>query len=92
MSIAQRLYERGYITYMRTDSTNLSEQAITAARSAIREQYGEEYLPAEAARLPQQGEERAGGPRGDPARPATGSARPTRCAPSSTPTSSVSTS
>ena len=47
MSIAQRLYERGYITYMRTDSTNLSEQAITAARTAIREQYGEEYLPAE---------------------------------------------
>ena len=51
MSIAQRLYERGYITYMRTDSTNLSEQAITAARDAIREQYGEEYLPAEAAYL-----------------------------------------
>ena len=47
MSIAQRLYERGYITYMRTDSTNLSEQAITAARAAIREQYGDEYLPAE---------------------------------------------
>ena len=48
MSIAQRLYERGFITYMRTDSTNLSEQAITAARGAIREQYGEEYLPADA--------------------------------------------
>ena len=48
MSIAERLYERGFITYMRTDSTNLSEQAITAARGAIREQYGEEYLPAEA--------------------------------------------
>ncbi len=48
MSIAQRLYERGYITYMRTDSTNLSEQAVTAARTAIREQYGEQYLPAEA--------------------------------------------
>jgi len=47
MSIAQRLYERGFITYMRTDSTNLSEQAITAARDAIREQYGEEYLPVE---------------------------------------------
>jgi DNA topoisomerase-1 len=47
MSVAQRLYERGYITYMRTDSTNLSEQAIGAARTAIREQYGEEYLPAE---------------------------------------------
>jgi DNA topoisomerase I len=48
MAIAQRLYERGYITYMRTDSTNLSDQAITAARAAIREQYGDEYLPAEA--------------------------------------------
>lgn len=47
MSVAQRLYERGYITYMRTDSTNLSEQAITAARTAIREQYGDEYLPAQ---------------------------------------------
>ncbi len=48
MAVAQRLYERGYITYMRTDSTNLSEQAITAARAAIREQYGEEYLPKDA--------------------------------------------
>ncbi len=47
MSVAQRLYERGYITYMRTDSTNLSEQAITAARTAIREQYGDEYVPAD---------------------------------------------
>ena len=47
MAVAQRLYERGFITYMRTDSTNLSEQAITASRTAIREQYGEEYLPAE---------------------------------------------
>ena len=58
----------GYITYMRTDSTNLSEQAISAARTAIREQYGEEYLPAEPRTLPQQGEERAGGARGDPPR------------------------
>ncbi len=47
MSIAQRLYERGYITYMRTDSTNLSDQAISAARSAISRQYGDEYLPAQ---------------------------------------------
>jgi DNA topoisomerase-1 len=47
MAIAQRLYENGYITYMRTDSTNLSEQAVSAARTAIREQYGDEYLPAE---------------------------------------------
>ena len=47
MAVAQRLYERGFITYMRTDSTNLSEQAVGAARTAIREQYGQEYLPAE---------------------------------------------
>ena len=45
MAVAQRLYERGYITYMRTDSTNLSEQAVTAARHTIRELYGSEYLP-----------------------------------------------
>ncbi len=44
MAVAQRLYERGFITYMRTDSTNLSEQAITAARNAIRERYGEQFL------------------------------------------------
>ena len=47
MAVAQRLYERGYITYMRTDSTNLSEQAVTVARTAIREEYGEQYLPNE---------------------------------------------
>ena len=45
MAVAQRLYERGFITYMRTDSTNLSEQAVSAARTAIRELYGTEYLP-----------------------------------------------
>ncbi len=45
MAIAQRLYERGYITYMRTDSTNLSEQAVTAARRQIVERFGNEYLP-----------------------------------------------
>lgn len=44
MSVAQKLYENGFITYMRTDSTNLSGQAINAARSAVKEQYGEEYL------------------------------------------------
>jgi len=46
MAVAQRLYERGFITYMRTDSTNLSEQAITAARSQIAQLYGREYVPA----------------------------------------------
>ena len=44
MSIAQKLYEKGLITYMRTDSTNLSGQAINAARTAVKNQYGDEYL------------------------------------------------
>ncbi|GED96574.1 type I DNA topoisomerase [Gordonia crocea] len=44
MRIAQRLYENGYITYMRTDSTTLSESAITAARSQARELYGDSYV------------------------------------------------
>ncbi|WP_370289048.1 type I DNA topoisomerase [Nocardioides sp.] len=45
MSVAQRLYENGYITYMRTDSTTLSSNAIGAARAQVRELYGAEYLP-----------------------------------------------
>lgn len=45
MQTAQRLYERGYITYMRTDSTNLSETALRAARTQARELYGPEYVP-----------------------------------------------
>jgi DNA topoisomerase-1 len=45
MSIAQRLYENGYITYMRTDSTTLSETAVRAARAQARDLYGAEYLP-----------------------------------------------
>jgi DNA topoisomerase-1 len=45
MRAAQELYQGGYITYMRTDSTNLSETAITAARSQIQELYGADYLP-----------------------------------------------
>ena len=44
MSIAQRLYENGYITYMRTDSTTLSESAINAARNQASQLYGEEYV------------------------------------------------
>ena len=44
MRIAQRLYENGYITYMRTDSTSLSESAINAARSQARELYGESFV------------------------------------------------
>jgi len=45
MRIAQRLYENGYITYMRTDSVNLSEAAITAARAQIRDLYGDSFVP-----------------------------------------------
>jgi DNA topoisomerase I len=44
MRVAQRLYEEGYITYMRTDSVHLSTQAMDAARSRIRKLYGESYL------------------------------------------------
>jgi DNA topoisomerase-1 len=44
MSIAQKLYEKGFITYMRTDSTRLSGQAIGAARDAVTEEYGDDYL------------------------------------------------
>ncbi|PSQ85353.1 MAG: type I DNA topoisomerase [Bacteroidetes bacterium QS_3_64_15] len=44
MSIAQSLYENGYITYMRTDSTNLSEEAVTGARRTVAQRYGDEYL------------------------------------------------
>ncbi|MGB2391748.1 MAG: type I DNA topoisomerase, partial [Pseudomonadales bacterium] len=45
MMMAQRLYEAGYITYMRTDSTNLSEDAIASARTLIQRDYGDRYLP-----------------------------------------------
>jgi DNA topoisomerase I len=47
MAVAQGLYEHGYITYMRTDATFLSDQAVTAARNQIRALYGDEYLPSE---------------------------------------------
>jgi DNA topoisomerase-1 len=46
MRIAQRLYENGYITYMRTDSTTLSETAIAAARAQAAQLYGREYVSA----------------------------------------------
>ena len=47
MQVAQKLYERGFITYMRTDSVALSDQAITAARTLVAGMYGKEYLPDE---------------------------------------------
>ncbi|MCB4208974.1 type I DNA topoisomerase [Arthrobacter sp. UM1] len=45
MQLAQRLYENGYITYMRTDSTALSSQAVNAARAQAKELYGEKAVP-----------------------------------------------
>ncbi|MBF0675954.1 type I DNA topoisomerase [Pseudomonas sp.] len=48
MMMAQRLYEAGYITYMRTDSTNLSQDAVEMVRSFISSEYGDQYLPEKA--------------------------------------------
>lgn len=45
MMMAQRLYEAGHITYMRTDSTNLSQEAVAACREHIEGEYGKRYLP-----------------------------------------------
>ncbi len=45
MMVAQRLYERGLITYMRTDSVNLSDEAIETAREIISKEYGDAYVP-----------------------------------------------
>ncbi|HJU37894.1 MAG TPA: type I DNA topoisomerase [Gaiellaceae bacterium] len=47
MRLAQRLYENGYITYMRTDSTTLSESALTAAREQVASLFGADYVPSQ---------------------------------------------
>ncbi|MEZ7004602.1 type I DNA topoisomerase [Streptomyces sp. AD55] len=47
MQIAQKLYENGFITYMRTDSTTLSDTAVSAARAQVTQLYGADYLPAQ---------------------------------------------
>ena len=48
MRLAQQLYENGFITYMRTDSTHLSEEAITGSRQVIADLFGDDYLPKKA--------------------------------------------
>ena len=45
MNAAQRLYEAGHITYMRTDGIDMAPEAVTAARDAIKDRYGKEYVP-----------------------------------------------
>ena len=47
MSVAQRLYEAGHITYMRTDGIDMAPEAVTAARDAIKAKFGEKYVPAQ---------------------------------------------
>ena len=68
MQVAQRLYEQGWITYMRTDSTTLSDQALTAARAQAADLYGADFVADATAPLRAQGEERPGGARGHPPR------------------------
>jgi DNA topoisomerase-1 len=52
MRAAQRLYENGYITYMRTDSTELADSAVAAARRQITEMYGPDFVPAKPRKYP----------------------------------------
>ncbi len=91
MQVAQRLYEQGYITYMRTDSTTLSDTALRAARAEVESRYGRDYLPGSPrsyqsrVRNAQEAHE-AIRPRGRR------SARPSRWEPSCTATSAASTS
>jgi len=47
MNVAQRLYEAGHITYMRTDGIDMAPEAVSATRDAIKDRYGAEYLPSE---------------------------------------------
>ena len=66
MSAAQRLYEAGHITYMRTDGIDMAPEAVMAARDVIRARYGADYVPASPAHVQEQGEERPGSARVHP--------------------------
>ena len=66
MSTAQRLYEAGHITYMRTDGIDMAPEAVMAARDVIRARYGAPYLPSSPAHVQEQGQERPGGARVHP--------------------------
>ncbi len=56
----------GLITYMRTDSTNLADEAVREIRDYVAKHFNATYLPKDVGRVPQQVEERAGSARGDP--------------------------
>ena len=66
MRLAQGLYENGYITYMRTDSTNLASEAVNGARKAVETRYGKEYLSPSPRSYSKKAKNAAGGARGDP--------------------------
>ena len=68
MRAAQSLYEKGYITYMRTDSTSLSSAAVAAARSEVARRYGQHVLPPKPRVYASKVKNAPGGPRGHPAR------------------------
>ncbi len=75
MQVAQKLYEgvaihgetTGLITYMRTDGVDMAPEAVTGTRRVIEAQFGGRYLPRCTAQVHGEGQERPGGPRGDPA-------------------------
>ena len=62
MRLAQGLYERGFITYMRTDNVTLSGEAVTAVRDAITKEYGQQYLSPTPRHVRVEGQERPRGP------------------------------
>ena len=65
MGVAQKLYEKGFITYMRTDSVHLSQQAIAAARNCVEQMYGKEYLSPKSRQYSTKSKGATGGTRSD---------------------------